>query len=171
MCAKVLVFVDNGFEDIELLYPYYRLQEAGYEVDVVGHKSGEVYEGKHGIQVESDYSPDEVDLTLFKGIVIPGGNAPDRMRTRPKLVKLVNEADEMGLVIASICHGPQLLIEADVLEGKNLTCYKSVRTDVKNAGGKVHDEPVVVDGRLVTSRFPADLPHWMKETVKLLEEQ
>lgn len=171
MCAKVLIFVDNGFEDIELLYPYYRLQEAGYEVEVVGHKSGEVYAGKHGITIESDYSPDEVDLDLFKGIVIPGGRAPDRMRTRPKLVRLVKEANDMGLVIASICHGPQLLIEADVLEGKNLTCYKSVRTDVKNAGGTVHDEPVVVDGKLVTSRFPADLPQWLKETIKLLKQQ
>jgi protease I len=169
--AKILIFVDDGFEDIELLYPYYRLQEAGYDVEVVGHKANEIYSGKHGITIESDHAPEDVDLENFAGIVVPGGRAPDRMRTRPGLVKLVKDAAEKDIVIASICHGPQLLIEAGILRGKNLTCYKSVSTDVKNAGGTVHDRPVVVDEKLVTSRFPPDLPIWMKETIKILEEE
>jgi protease I len=167
---KVLIVVENEFEDVELLYPYYRLQEAGYEVNVVGPRSGETYSGKHGIPIRSDLAPEDVNLEDYRALIVPGGRAPDRMRIRPGLVKLVRDAAEKGLVIASICHGPQLLIEAGVVRGRRLTCYRSVATDVKNAGGEYRDEPVVVDGKLVTSRFPADMPFWLRETLRVLEE-
>jgi len=101
-------------------------------------------------------------------VIVPGGWAPDRMRIRPGLVKLVRDAFDRGLVVAAICHGPQLLVEADVVRGKKLTCYRAVATDVKNAGGEYVDKAVVVDGNLVTSRFPPDLPQWCRETLKLL---
>ena len=167
---KVLIIVENEFEDVELLYPFYRFQEAGYHVDVVGPKAKETYSGKHGIPIASTKAPDDVDLEEYEAIIVPGGRAPDRMRIRSGLVQLVKEANEKGLVIASICHGPQLLIEADIVRGKRLTCYRSVATDVKNAGGKYLDEAVVVDGNLVTSRFPPDLPVWCRETLKLLKK-
>jgi len=170
LLKKVLLLVENGFEDVELLYPYYRFQEAGYKVEVVGPKAKETYEGKHGIPIKSTAAPEDIDLDEYAAIIVPGGRAPDRMRIRPGLVKLVRDAYDKGLVVAAICHGPQLLIEADVVRGKRLTCYRSVATDVKNAGGEYIDKAVVVDGNLVTSRFPPDLPIWCKETLKLLEK-
>ena len=167
---KVSIVVENGFEDVELLYPYYRFMEAGFKVDVVGPKAKETYEGKHGIPIRSTAAPGDIDLDEYVAVIIPGGWAPDRMRIRPGLVKLVKEANDKGLVIAAICHGAQLLVEADVVKGKKLTCYRSVATDVKNAGGEYIDKAVVVDGNLVTSRFPPDLPVWCKETLKLLKK-
>lgn len=165
---KVLILVENGFEDAELLYPYYRFQEAGFKVEVVGPKAEETYEGKHGVPMRSTVAPDDINLDECAAVVVPGGCAPDRMRIRPGLVKLVRDAFDGGLVVAAICHGPQLLVEADVVRGKKLTCYRAVATDVKNAGGEYVDKAVVVDGNLVTSRFPPDLPHFCRETLKLL---
>ena len=101
---------------------------------------------------------------------IPGGRAPDRMRINKGLVNIVKEAYEKGKVIAAICHGPQMLIEADILRGKKATCWKSVITDLKNAGATFIDESAVVDGNIVTSRFPADLPRFCQETIKLLKK-
>jgi len=167
---KVLLFVENGFEDRELMYPYYRFQEAGYKVDVVGPEAKVTYKGEHGITMKSDLSPEEVDVEDYVAIIIPGGRAPDRMRTKKGLVNLAKEASQKGKVLAAICHGPQLLIEAGVVEGKEATCYVSVSTDLKNAGGIYLDKSVVVDGNLVTSRFPADLPDFCRETLRLLEK-
>jgi len=166
---KVLLFVDNGFEDRELMYPYYRFQEAGYKVDVVGPKAKITYNGEHGLTMESGLSPKDVNIDDYVAIIIPGGRAPDRMRTDKGLVDLAKEAFQKRKVIAAICHGPQLLIEAGVVKGKKATCYVSVSTDLKNAGGIYLDKSVVVDGNLVTSRFPADLPDFCRETLKLLE--
>jgi len=168
---KVLLFVDNGFEDRELMYPYYRFQEAGYKVDVVGPKAKVTYNGEHGLTMESDLSPKDVKIDDYLAIIIPGGRAPDRMRTNKGLVDLAKEASKKGKVIAAICHGPQLLIEAGVVKERKATCYVSVSTDLKNAGGIYLDKSVVVDGNLVTSRFPADLPDFCRETLKLLEKR
>jgi len=167
---KVLLLIENGFEDRELIYPYYRLQEAGYKVDVVGPRAKVTYNGEHGLTMESDLSPEDVNIDDYVAIIIPGGRAPDRMRTNKGLVNLVKEAFDKGKVIAAICHGPQLLIEAGVVKGKKATCYVSVSTDLKNAGGIYLNKSVVVDGNLVTSRFPADLPNFCHETLKLLEK-
>jgi len=168
---KVLLLVDNGFEDRELMYPYYRFQEAGYKVDIVGPKAKVTYNGEHGLTIESDLSPKDVNIDDYVAIIIPGGRAPDRMRTNKGLVDLAKEASRKGKVIAAICHGPQLLIEAGVVKGKKATCYVSVSTDLKNAGGIYLDKSVVVDGNLVTSRFPADLPDFCREALKLLEKR
>ena len=119
--------------------------------------------------MKSDLSPAEVKMDDYVAIIIPGGRAPDRMRTNAGLVNSAKGASQKGKVIAAICHGPQLLIEAGVVKGKKATCYVSVSTDLKNAGGIYLDKSVVVDGNLVTSRFPADLPDFRRETLKLLE--
>jgi len=166
---KVLLFVENGFEDRELTYPYYRFREAGYKVDVVGPSAKVTYKGEYGLTMESDLSPKDVNIKDYAAIVIPGGRAPDRMRTNQGLVDLVREASQKGKVIAAICHGAQLLIEAGVVKGKKATCYVSVSTDLKNAGGIYLNKSVVVDRNLVTSRFPADLPNFCHETLKLLK--
>jgi len=163
--------VGEGVEDAEFIYPYYRFQEEGYMVEVVGSKAKEIYLGKRGVPSRSNLSPEEVTVEEYDALIIPGGRAPDRMRINQGLVKIVKEVYEKGKIIAAICHGPQMLIEADVLRGKKATCWKSVATDLKNAGATFVDAPVVVDGNIVTSRFPADLPRFCRETIKLLENQ
>lgn len=168
---KVLIMVDEGVEDAEFLYPYYRFQEEGYKVDVVASKAKETYRGKHGVPIRSNLSPKEVNVDEYDALIIPGGKAPDRMRINKGLVNIVKEANEKGKVIAAVCHGPQMLIEADIIRGKKATCWKSVTTDLKNAGAKFIDAPAVVDGNIVTSRFPADLPKFCQETIKLLKKR
>ncbi len=114
---KAIVLIENGFQDTELTYPYYRLKEAGYEVKLVGPRKGETYYGGYGLELEADLAADDPDVSDYDVVVIPGGSAPDRMRQNKKMVKLVKKAVEKGLVVSAICHGPQLLIEADVGEG------------------------------------------------------
>jgi len=167
---KILIMVDEGVEDAEFIYPYYRFQEEGYKVQIVGSKAKETYTGKHGIPIKSDLSPNEVNVDEYDALIIPGGRAPDKMRINEDLVNIVKEAYKKGKVIAAICHGPQMLIEADILRGKKATCWKSVATDLKNAGATFIDASAVVDGKLVTSRFPADLPKFCQETLKLLKK-
>lgn len=137
--AKMLLMVENGFEDAEALYPYYRMQEAGFVVEVVGPAKGAVYKGKHGYPLTADLAPGEVKVVDYAAVIIPGGQAPDRMRQSDGLVDIVRAADSGGLVVAAICHGPQMLIEADLVRGRNVTCYKSILTDILNAGGVYHD--------------------------------
>ncbi len=166
----MLILIGNGFEDSEFLYPYYRLQEAGYKVDVVGSDANTTYTGKHGVPFKADLSPEQVNVDEYEAVMIPGGRAPDIMRLDKGLVKIVKTAHEKNKVIAAICHGPQMLIEADILHGKKATCWYSVATDLKNAGAIYADAPVVVDGDLVTSRFPQDLPQFCQEIIKLLRK-
>ncbi len=166
--TKAIVLAENGFEDVELFYPYYRLMEAGLDVDVVGDKAGEIYHGKKGGSIKSTHAADEIKIDEYKVLIVPGGYGPDRMRTKQELVNLVKQADEKGFIIGAICHAAQLLIEAEIVKDRTLTCYKSVSTDVKNAGGNYVDEPVVIDGNLVTSRFPADMPKWMPAILEKL---
>ncbi|MBS3816218.1 MAG: type 1 glutamine amidotransferase [Candidatus Thermoplasmatota archaeon] len=166
---KAIVLLENGFEDSELTYPYYRLQEVGLEVDLVAEEAEEVYESKNGQKIRSHKAAEDVDASDYALLVIPGGKGPDRMRIKGDIVDLAQDAVDNDLVIASVCHGAQLLIETDLLDGKEMTCYYSVATDVENAGAEFKDEEVVVDGNLVTSRMPPDLPAFMRETLKLLK--
>jgi protease I len=167
---RMLIFVENGVEDSEFIYPFYRFQEEGYKIDVVAPKGKEIYGGEHGVLFTSDISPDQVNLEEYDAVIIPGGRAPDNMRTNRNLVNIVSEANNKGKVIAAICHGPQMLIEAGIVRGKTATSWPSVRTDLENAGAKVVDQAVVVDGNLVTSRKPADLPEFCKATIDLLDK-
>jgi protease I len=165
---KILILLEKGVEDSEFIYPYYRFQEEGFKMDIVAPQAKKEYVGKHGVPFTSEFSPSDVDLNDYDAVIIPGGQAPDRMRIHPDLVQLVKEANSKGIVIAAVCHGPQMLIEADIVRGKTTTSWPSVRTDLRNAGANVVDEPVVVDGNIVTSRSPDDLPDFCKATIKLL---
>jgi protease I len=169
LLRKALVLIDNGFQEAELLVPYYRLQEAGFKVDLVGPKAKETYIGKYGYQLTADLAAEDVKIEEYSAAVIPGGHAPDSMRTKKPLVNLVKAASEKGKVIAAICHGPQMLIEANIVRGRKVTSYIAVATDLKNAGAVWEDRSVVVDGNIVTSRFPSDLPDFCRETLKLLK--
>lgn len=168
--AKMLIFVEKGVEDAEFIYPYYRFQEEGYQMVVVAPKAGEIYSGKHGVPFKADVAPDSVNVDEYDAVIIPGGQAPDRMRLNSGLVDIVKEASRKGKVISAVCHGPQMLIEADIVRGRTITSWPSVRTDLRNAGAKVVDEPAVIDGNLITSRSPADLPDFCKATIKRLTQ-
>jgi protease I len=158
---KALIVTTDGFEDSELTYPYYRLQEAGIDV-ALATPDGESVTGKIGEEMEadlaiSDASEDEYDL-----LVVPGGNAPEDLRLEAEeAIELVKAFDDSGKPIASICHGAQLLISADVLEGREATGYWAIQVDMENAGATFVDEECVVDENLVTARYPDDLPAWL----------
>lgn len=166
--SKVIILLDNQFEDMEAMYPYYRMQEAGLEVEVVG-ETATVFHGKYGYPLKADKTPASTDLSGVEAVIIPGGHAPDIMRTKPEMVSIVKQAMDMGLIVAAICHGPQMLIEADCLRGRRATCYKAVKADLVNAGAKFEDAAVIVDGNLVTSRTPADLPSFCGAIVSMLD--
>jgi protease I len=168
MINKVLIFIENGFEDSEFVYPYYRFQEAQFKVDIVAPVANKEYTGKHGLRFKSNMAPEEVKIDEYDALIVPGGFAPDRLRINKKIVKLIQEANKKNKIIAAICHGPQLLIEAKIVKGKKMTSYASVSTDLKNAGATYIDEPVVKDQNIITSRHPKDLPHFCKATINSL---
>ncbi|HEX7970970.1 MAG TPA: type 1 glutamine amidotransferase domain-containing protein [Thiobacillus sp.] len=164
---KALIISADHFEDSELLYPYYRLQEAGLEVDVVSIARGKI-NGKHGYEVAVDRALRDVDPTAYDVLVIPGGKAPATLRKEPAAVAIAQDFMCRNKPVAAICHGPQILATAGVLQGRRATCYRSVAEELQAAGALYEDREVVVDGTLVTSRQPSDLPAFMRETVKLL---
>ncbi|MCK4394538.1 type 1 glutamine amidotransferase, partial [Candidatus Bipolaricaulota bacterium] len=145
----------------ELWVPYYRLLEAGLSVQIVGKEKEKTYAGKHGIAVSAGDSFVETSLDGVKAVVIPGGLAPDRLRTHEDALDLVRQADKKGIVIAAICHAGSVLVSAGVVSGRHLTSYRSIRDDLVAAGAEWVDEPVVVDKNLITSRTPNDLPQFL----------
>jgi protease I len=155
---QVLIVAGDEYEDLELHYPLLRLREAGCEVVVAGQASDTVYRSKHGYPVRSDVAFADVAAEDFDALVIPGGRMPDALRTVEPLLRVVREFMSGDRVIAAICHGPQILISAGVVEGKRMTCYQSVRDDLVNAGAEYEDAPVTVDEPFITSRVPDDLP-------------
>ena len=164
---KALIISANDFEDSELLVPFYRLKEAGVEVTVASLTRG-VIKGKHGYEVTVDRTLDEVNVDDYAILVLPGGAAPALVRREPKALEIAGSFFSCKKPVAAICHGPQVLISAGLLRGRRATCYKSVADELKGAGAIYEDREVVVDGNLVTSRQPADLPAFMRETMKLL---
>lgn len=165
---RVAVLVDEGFEDSELASPRDALRAAGATTVLVGPAAGAPYRGKRGLVVTSDAAASTVRAEEFDAIVIPGGHAPDKMRVRHAMLGLVRAAMAAGKPVAAICHGPQVLISADLLRGRTLTCWPSIAVDVKNAGGNYVDRPVVVDGNLITSRKPDDLPRFNQALIDAL---
>jgi protease I len=166
---RVAMLVEDEFEDRELAGPIDILRAAGVEVVVVGPVAGAEYRGKRGqVTVKSELAAGAARLRQFDAIVIPGGYAPDRMRMRHAMVDLVRDAMEAGKPVAAICHGPQLLISANALRGRTLTCWPSIAIDVKNAGGRYVDRPVVEDGNLITSRKPDDVPAFSEAILRAL---
>ncbi len=164
----IAVLVENIYEDLEAWYPILRLREAGVKVTIVGPEKGVTYTSKHGYPVVSDMAAAKAKASMFDGVIVPGGYAPDKMRRNAHMVKLVKDIDAKGGLIASICHGPWLLCESDVLQGRHFTCVSAIKTDCINAGGVYSDHEVVVDKNLITSRTPPDLPAMMRECLKFL---
>ena len=164
---KALIISADNFEDSELLVPYYRLKELGVEVTVASLTRGNIT-GKHGYEVEVDKTFDEVNPDDYTLLVLPGGKAPVVVRKESKALEIARSFFDRNKPVAAICHGPQILISAGLLRGRHATCYKSVADELKEAGALYEDREVVVDANLVTSRQPADLPAFMRETMKQL---
>src|SRR5437764_2105909 len=166
---RVAMLVEDGFEDRELTGPLDALRAAGATVTLVGPTAGAEFRGKRGESiVRSDLPAGAAKIKDFDALVIPGGHAPDKMRMRHAMVDLARDAMEAGKPVAAICHGPQLLISANALRGRTLTCWPSIAIDVKNAGGLYVDKPVVEDGNLITSRKPDDVPLFSEAIIRAL---
>jgi protease I len=164
---RVAILAEDLYEDLELLYPLYRLREAGADVTVVGPEV-KTYTSKHGYPVDADRASRDVSAGDVDAVIIPGGYAPDKLRRDPNLVRLVRAAVQQDKVVAAICHGGWLLAEADVCRGKTLTSVGAIKTDLVNAGATWVDREVVQDGNLITSRTPADLPAYCRTIVEVL---
>lgn len=167
---KVLIVSADNFEDSELLVPLYRLQEAGYGVEVAAAGPGSIT-GKHGYQVRVDRTFDQVDPAGYAALVLPGGRAPAAIRDKPEVQAIARAFFADNRPVGAICHGPQILVTAGLLAGRRATCYRTVAAELRDAGAAYEDREVVVDGRLVTSRQPDDLPAFMRELMRLLPQR
>lgn len=165
---KVAVLAEDYYENLELWYPVLRLREAAAEVKIVGPKAGESYKSKEGYPAKADLSMDEARAAEFDAVIVPGGYAPDKMRRYPAMLRLVRDAFEQGKVVAAICHAAWVPISAGIVKGKTMTCVSAVKDDVTNAGAHYVDKEVVVDGNLISSRTPSDLPAFCREIIKAL---
>jgi protease I len=167
---KALMISADDFEDTELLVPYYRLQEEGIAVDVAAPEKGKI-KGKHGYEIEANKSIREVKPEEYDLLILPGGKAPAKVRQQKEALEIAKYFFEKNKPVSAICHGPQTLITAGLMKGRHATSYKSVAPEMKDAGAKYEDKEVVVDGNLVTSRQPSDLPAFMRETMKKLKRK
>lgn len=166
--GKIACLLAEGFEDSELRVPYDALQDAGYQVEIIGAEAGQTLAGKLGKEkVKTDKSIDDVDVDDYEALLIPGGHSPDQLRADDRFVQFVRDFDATGRPLAAVCHGPQLLITAGLVDGRTLTAWKTVQVDLKYAGADVKDQEVVVDDNWITSRKPDDLGAFSD---KLLEE-
>ncbi len=165
---RVAILAENLYQEMELWVPYYRLKEEGAEVKVVGAGGAKSFVSKHGYPVSVDVQAEAVSAVEFDAVVVPGGYAPDMMRRHEAMVRLVREAAQHGKVVAAICHAGWMLASAGVIKGRKVTSFFSIKDDMVNAGGQWVDQEVVVDGTLITSRKPDDLPAFCREIVKAL---
>jgi len=166
---RIAILAEEDFEDSELMEPLNAMKSADARVVIVGSGSKETYQGKRGrARVKVDITADQARAEDYDAIIIPGGYAPDKMRMHQPMVDLVRKAHDLGKIIAAVCHGPQLLISADIVRGRRVTSWPSVAVDLKNAGAEWVDEPVVRDGNIITSRKPADLPKFSKAITEAL---
>ena len=172
---RALILTADKFEDMELFFPYFRLLEEGLEVDIAAPKKGHI-EGEHGYDLEVEKTFDEVQPEDYDLLLIPGGapeGAPSVVRKDNRAQNIAKSFFKSNKPVSSICHGPWLLASAGLLNGRRLTSYwhDGVPEDIRKAGGIYEDREVVVDGNLVTSRYPGDLPAFMRETIRMLKNR
>ena len=167
---RVAILVENDFEDSELTGPRDALKDAGATVVIVGPTANTEFKGKKlGTIITSEIAAGAAKPADFDAVVIPGGYAPDKMRMRHAMVDFTREMYEAGKPVAAICHAASMLISANAVKGKTLTCWPSIAIDVKNAGGMYVDKPVVEDGNLITSRKPDDIPFFNEAIIRALK--
>jgi protease I len=175
MGKRIMILATDGFEQSELEKPKENLEQAGFETVVVAPHDGEIKGWQHtdwGTPVQVDMTLDQADAADFDALVLPGGVMnPDKLRQEAKAVQLVRDFNDAGKTVAAICHGPWLLVEADIVRGKKVTSWPSVRTDLANAGAEVKDAECVEDGNLITSRKPDDIPAFSDAVIKAVQKQ
>jgi protease I len=162
---KAVIVIANGVEDAEFVYPFYRLQEAGMQVDVATKGKSNVV-AKHGLPIAAAVDAETIREMDYDLIVIPGGyESPDRVRQIKNVLQVVREFDAKGKLIASVCHGPWVLISAGIVKGRTMTCYPGCKDDLINAGANYQEKPVVVDRNIVTAPHFRNNPEWMREVI------
>lgn len=165
---RIACLLGDDYEDLEVWYPVLRLREEGARVDLIGLKPQEPSRGKHGYPAVSDLGIDEVNAAQYDALIVPGGWMPDKLRRYKSVLDFVRDFDAAGKVIATICHGPWILISAGILSGRTLTCTPGIKDDVINAGANYVDEEAIRDGRLVSARRPPDLPAFCRLMIEAL---
>jgi len=164
---KAVILVADEAEDMEMLVPYYRLKEEGIEVHVAGSRLGPIH-GRHGYSLDANLTFWDINAETYDLMVIPGGRAPETVRQNDKALAAARRFFEDAKPVAAICHGAQVLISAGLLAKRRLTCWRGIRDDVRAAGAEYVDTEVVVDGNLITSRSPGDLPAFCREIMRAL---
>lgn len=168
---RIACLLDSDFEDSEFKQPYDALKQAGHQVTIIGLEAGKELKGKKGqVTTRAEVGIDEVRPDQFDALLIPGGYSPDRLRANPKMVSFTKAFFDAQKPVLAICHGPQLLMTAGVVKGRTLTAWQTIQDDLKQVGANVVDQEVVVDKNLVTSRKPADIPAFVRESLKILEK-
>lgn len=166
--TRVLMFVEDIYEDLELWYPKLRLIEAGAQVTVAGPKAGHLYSGKHGYPCVADAAIADMQAADFHGVICPGGFMPDKLRRDAKVLELVRQFAQSGKLVAAICHGGWIPISAKVYKDVSVTGSPGIKDDLENAGAAWIDAPVVIDRHFVSSRKPDDLPRFCRAIIELL---
>ena len=167
---KIAIMVDEMYQVLEVWYPYYRLREAGQEVNLIAAEAKKSYPSKEGYPCVSEIAAVKAKAKDYDCIVVPGGFAPDFMRRSADVIQFANDMVNAGKVIAAICHGGWLLCSTKAYKGKKATCFMAIKDDIINAGAEYVDEECVVDGNLITSRKPDDLPAFCTAILKALEK-
>ena len=168
---RIAVLAADLYQELEIWYPLLRFREDGAETVAVGAEAGKTYASKKGYPVVADRSIADVHARDFDAVVVPGGWAPDTLRQDERMLNFVREMDKAGKIVAAICHAGWVLCSADILRGRKVTCFKAIKDDMIHAGADYVDEEVVVDGNLITSRMPTDLPAFCREIAQALETQ
>ena len=167
---RVAVLVEQQYQEMEVWYPVYRLREAGCTVELVGPEAGKTYASKLGYPAKADVSASDARADQFAALVIPGGFAPDYIRRSEPMLKLVRDIFARGKPVAAICHGPWVLCSTSALKGRRATCFHSIKDDVTNAGGTYVDQEVCIDGNVITSRTPEDLPAFVVALMEMMRK-
>lgn len=167
---KVITVVEHDYNDLELWYPIFRLQEEGATVHIVGPEANTTYDGQSGIPATTDYAFTDINIEDYDGILVPGGWAPDKLRRYPEVLEFVQKLDQAKKPIGQICHAGWVLVSAGVLKGKKVTSTPAIKDDMTNAGATWVDEETVVDGHIISSRRPTDMPTYVKAYADKLAE-
>jgi protease I len=166
MLKKAVIVVGPAVEDTEFAYPYYRLQEDDFTVDVASNGGVDIV-AKHGLPIKANVDIKKLNVVDYDMLIVPGGlESPDRLRQIPELLNFIREMNDANKVIASVCHGPWVLISAGIVKGKNMTTYVGCKDDLINAGANYHNVSVITDGNIVTAPHFRDNAAWIKETLK-----
>ena len=165
---KIVIFIDNLYQDLEVWYPYYRLKEEGAKVEMVASDKSKEYKGKFGYPARAHKEISQIKAADYDAVLIPGGFAPDYMRRDKRMVDFVRQMHQQGKIVAAICHGGWLLASAEIVEGKTVSPYFAIHDDLRHAGAKVVDKEVVQDGNIITSRNPDDLPAFCRKIIEAL---